>query len=178
MSRVGEKPVSVESGVTVSVQDKSVTVKGPLGELALDVAPALSVAVEDGRVSISRENDTRESRSLHGLTRSLIANMVVGVTKGFTRELLIEGVGFRAQIQGKKMLLSLGFASAKEYAIPDDITVTEEGGTKITVTGMDKQRVGQTAARIRSYFPVEPYKGKGIRYSDEMVRRKAGKTVA
>jgi large subunit ribosomal protein L6 len=155
-----------------------VSVKGPLGDLTIELATGIDVSVDDGQVVVSRVDDTRHVRSLHGLTRSLIANMIEGVTKGYKRELLIEGVGFKAVIQGKKMMLSLGFANAKEYAIPDDVTITEESGTRVTISGMDKQRVGQAAARIRSYFPVEPYKGKGIRYSDEVVRRKVGKTVA
>ena len=178
MSRVGEKPVPFAGDINVDVKEGSVTVKGPLGELSMDVASRISITVEGGQVSVLRADDTRQARSLHGLTRSLVANMIEGVTRGFERQLLIEGVGFRAVIQGKKMMLSLGFANAKEYVIPDDVTITEENGTRITITGMDKQRVGQAAARIRSYFPVEPYKGKGIRYSDEVVRRKVGKTVA
>jgi len=178
MSRVGKKPIELPGGVTVAVEGRAVKAKGPLGELEMVVVDGMSVSVDDGTVSVDRQDETRESRSLHGLTRSLIANMVEGVSKGYTRQLRIEGVGFRAAVQGRNLSLSLGFASPKIYAIPEGVTINEQGGTQITVSGMDKQMVGEAAARIRSYFPVEPYKGKGIRYADEVVRRKVGKTVS
>ena len=164
----------------MTISGRVIDVEGPKGKDSYEHRPEVTVRVDEDakEVIVERDNDERASREFHGLTRALIANMIEGVTKGYSRQLLIEGVGFRAQIQGKKMMLSLGFANAKEFAIPDDITVSEENGTRITVTGLDKQRVGQAAARIRSYYPVEPYKGKGIRYSDEVVRRKVGKTVA
>lgn len=179
MSRVGKHPVAVPMGVTVTVQAAQVTVKGPLGEMSLAAPVVVRVAVEGATVVVTREADTREGRSIHGLIRNLIANMIEGVSKGYAKVLLIEGVGFKAALQGKTGLsLSLGFASPVQFSIPAGIKVVEEGGVKLTVSGVDKQQVGDTAARIRSYFPAEPYKGKGIRYVDEKVKRKVGKTVA
>ena len=178
MSRVGELPISVAEGVSVSVNERDVVVKGPLGELSMVTPDRVSVSVDDGVVQVSRTEETKKGRSMHGLTRSLIANMVEGVTKGYKKELLIEGVGFRAAVEGKALSLSLGFASPKGFQIPDGITITVESGTRVSVTGIDKQLVGESAARIRAYFRAEPYKGKGIRYVDEVVRRKVGKTVA
>jgi len=178
MSRVGEVPIDVPSGVTVTVEGKQVRVKGNEGDLTLVLRPEIDVTIEDNRVTVVRADDTASSKGFHGLTRTLISNMVAGVAKNFVKVLLIEGVGFRATIAGKGLSLALGFASPKEYAIPDAITITEEGGTRLTISGPDKQKVGQTAARIRSFFPAEPYKGKGIRYQGERVRRKVGKTVA
>ena len=178
MSRIGEQPIAIPSGVTVEVDGGRVGVKGPKGALSLDLPGGVTASVSDGNVVLERVDDTRTSRSMHGLARSLTANVIEGVSKGFTRELEIQGVGFRAAVQGNALSLSLGFASAKIFNIPEGITVTEEGGTKLTVSGADKQKVGDVAARIRSYFPAEPYKGKGIRYKGEHVRRKVGKTVA
>lgn len=178
MSRVGEEPIDIVPGVTVTAAGGDVCVKGANGELTLTLRPEIGVTVGDGRVTVARADDMAATRGYHGLTRSLLANMIEGVSKGFAKVLLIEGVGFRAAVSGRALSLSLGFASPIAYAIPDGITITEEGGTKVTVSGADKQQVGQTAARIRSFFPAEPYKGKGIRYRDEHVRRKVGKTVA
>ncbi|OVE77000.1 50S ribosomal protein L6 [bacterium E08(2017)] len=178
MSRVGQKPIDIESGATVTVTGQTVSVKGKLGELSREVPEAIKVEVADNTVVVTRVDDTKQSKSYHGLIRTLVANMIEGVSKGYTKELEINGVGFKAQCQGQKVILSLGFASPIEYMAPDGVTVTEEGGTKVTVTGMDKQKVGDTAARIRSFFPAEPYKGKGIKYKDERVRRKVGKAVA
>jgi large subunit ribosomal protein L6 len=178
MSRIGDKPIGVPAGVTVKVEDRRVSAKGPQGELSVEIPERLSVALEDDRVVVGRPDDTRESKRMHGLVRSLVANMVEGVEKGFSRQLEIEGVGFRASVQGQTVSLALGFASPKEYKAPDGVTVTEQGGTKITVSGPDKQKVGEAAARIRAFSPAEPYKGKGLRYAGERVRRKVGKTVA
>lgn len=178
MSRVGQKPIDIPAGITVRVDGGRLHAKGPAGELSVAIPGPLQVAVADGRIQITRSDDTRESKSLHGLLRSLAANMVAGTAKAFSRELEIQGVGFRATLQGRKLSLALGFAAPVEYAIPDGVKVTEEGGTKLTVSGPDKQQVGDVAARIRSYFPAEPYKGKGVRYKGEHVRRKVGKTVA
>jgi large subunit ribosomal protein L6 len=178
MSRVGESPISVIDGVTVSINDPEVVVKGPLGELSMTRPGRVSVSLDNGTVHVTRTEESKEGRSMHGLTRSLIANMIEGVAKGYKKELLIEGVGFRAAVQGQELSLYLGFASPKLYAIPDGIKIEAEGGTRVSVTGIDKQRVGEVAARIRAYFPAEPYKGKGIRYVNEVVRRKVGKTVA
>ncbi|MDE0837701.1 MAG: 50S ribosomal protein L6 [Kiritimatiellae bacterium] len=178
MSRIGKIPVSIPSGVDVRVESGSVITKGSKGELSFAIPEEISVDVADGAVSVSAVSTGKQVRAFHGLTRSLIANMVEGVSNGFSKVLLIEGVGFRAAIQGANVTLSLGFASPILYVAPDTVSVTEEGGTRITISGIDKQQVGLVASRIRSYFPVEPYKGKGIRYSDEVVKRKVGKTVA
>jgi len=178
MSRIGANPIEVPDGVTVEISDRTVTVKGKLGEMERTLPEGLSAVFEDKQIVLSRLDDTREQKSFHGLMRSLVANMVEGVSKGYTRELEIQGVGFKAAVQGQTVSLSLGFASPIEYGLPDGITVTEQGGTKVTITGIDKQVVGDVAARIRSFFPAEPYKGKGIRYVGEQVRRKVGKTVA
>jgi large subunit ribosomal protein L6 len=178
MSRVGKKPIEVASGVTVTIDGIKVSAKGALGELSLELPEGTAARLEDGNVCITRSDDTRRSRSFHGLARSLVANMIEGVSKGFKKELRIQGVGFKAELQGGKVLLSLGFASAKEFTPPAGVTVAAEGGTRVIVSGVDKQAVGDTAARIRAYYPAEPYKGKGIRYAGEHVRRKVGKTVA
>ena len=178
MSRIGQEVIEVPSGVTVEVNGSAVAVKGPLGELGLNMRPEVSAKVDDGKVVVERADDTAAAKGFHGLSRTLIANMIEGVSKGYKKELEIQGVGFKAAIQGQKAILSLGFASPIEYAIPDGITVTEEGGTKVTVSGSDKALVGTCAARIRGFFPAEPYKGKGVRYVGEHVRRKTGKTVA
>lgn len=178
MSRIGIQPIAVPAGVTVTVSGQTVAVKGPLGEDAFTLPTLISAQVDENQVVVSRENDSRECKAFHGLSRSLVANMVEGVSTGFKKQLEIEGVGFRAQIQGQKVSLSLGFAYPKVYNVPDGVTVTEEGGTKLTVSGVNKQAVGEVAARLRAYFPAEPYKGKGIKYADEDIRRKVGKTVA
>jgi large subunit ribosomal protein L6 len=178
MSRVGKKPVSIPSGIHVSVTGSSVTVKGPKGEMARELHPLIKVSVEGDQVVVERTAETREGRSFHGLYRSLIANMIEGVDKGFSIGLEIQGVGFKADSKGSTLLLSLGFSSVVEYNIPDGVTVAIDGGTKLQVSGVDKQKVGEVAARIRAFAPAEPYKGKGVRYAGERVRRKVGKTVA
>ena len=178
MSRVGRKSIEVPAGVTVGVEGRVVSVKGPRGELIRELPPGTSAAVSEGTLSVSRADDARVSRSIHGLARSLLANMVEGVSRGYSRQIEVEGVGFRAVVQGGKLVLNLGFSAPIEYAIPEEIAVSVDGGTKIVVSGVDKQRVGCAAARIRSFFPAEPYKGKGIHYKGEHVRRKVGKTVA
>jgi large subunit ribosomal protein L6 len=176
MSRIGEVPVEVPAGVTVSVDGGSVVVKGAKGELTQELPAGITVEVEDGSVTVKRADDSR--KAFHGLIRSLIANMVVGVSAGYKKELEIQGVGFKAELKGKTLNLSLGFASPIEYAVPDTVTITLADPTKIAVEGIDKQQVGLVAARIRSFYPAEPYKGKGVRYKGEKVRRKEGKTVA
>lgn len=178
MSRIGQQPIAVPDGVTVAVEGGRVFAKGPLGELSTELPDGIQAGLSDGTLSVTRADDTRRNRSLHGLVRSLVFNMVEGVSKGFAKQLEIQGVGFRAAVEGSTLLLSLGFSGPKEFAIPEGVQVVVEGGTALTVSGPDKQAVGNAAARIRSYRPVEPYKGKGIRYRDEHVRRKAGKTVA
>lgn len=178
MSRIGIKPIEIPAGVTVAAENGLVTVKGKLGELSHKILPAIAAKVEDGQVVVARDNDRKEARSFHGLTRSLIANMIEGVSNGYTKSLEIEGVGFRMQAAGQIVTLSLGYASPKEYKVPEGVQVVDQGGTKLTVSGIDKQLVGRVAADIRAYYPAEPYKGKGIRYTGEVIRRKEGKTVA
>ncbi|MBN2301193.1 MAG: 50S ribosomal protein L6 [Lentisphaerae bacterium] len=178
MSRIGKQPVDVPSGVTVRVDGSHVFVKGSRGELDLQLPHGISAQSDAKKIEIVRSADTRDQKSAHGLTRSLIANMIEGVVNGYRKELAIEGVGFKAAVQGGKLSISLGFSSPIEYEIPEGIKITVNEGTKILIEGSDKQRVGDCAARIRSFYPVEPYKGKGVRYSNEHVRRKVGKTVA
>jgi large subunit ribosomal protein L6 len=168
-------PIAVPSGVTVSVSDHMVAVKGPKGQLTLSYAAPISVKVEGASVTVARPNEEKRSRQLHGLTRTLISNMVDGVTKGFSRNLEILGVGYRAQMQGKKLGLQLGFSHPVVFEPPAGIEIKVEGTNRIQISGADKQQVGQTAAHIRSIRPPEPYKGKGIRYEGERVRRKLGK---
>jgi large subunit ribosomal protein L6 len=175
MSRIGRMPVTVPAGVTVKVIDGSVSVKGPKGELALIVAPPITVSHDGGVVTVARPDEEKRSRQLHGLTRTLIANMIDGVTRGFSRHLEIVGVGYRAQMQGKKIALQLGFSHPVVVEPPAGITIAVEGTTKIAVSGADKRGVGQLAAQIRGIRPPEPYKGKGIRFEGERVRRKLGK---
>jgi large subunit ribosomal protein L6 len=178
MSRVGKNPVPIVKGVTVTVTGASVAAKGPLGELSLVLPEKIAAVVENGQVVVTVAESSRQGKSLHGLSRNLIANMIAGVSKGYSRVLLIEGVGFKATLQGKTLMLALGFATPVAFPIPAGIKIVEEGSIKVTVSGVDKYLVGDTAARIRSYFPAEPYKGKGIRYEGEHVKRKVGKTVA
>ena len=178
MSRIGQKPVDIIPGVTVVVEGRTVRVKGKQGELTYALPRAIEASVAEGKVHVKRVDDSREGRSCHGLSRSMIANMIDGVANGYSKELEIQGVGFKAALKGQSLLLSLGFASPVEYEIPAGIKVTEEGGTKLVIRGADKQLVGDATAHIRSFFPAEPYKGKGIRYRNEHVRRKVGKTVA
>lgn len=178
MSRIGKIPVSIPAGVEVRVESNVAHAKGPKGELTIAIPHDINVKVEDGAAHVENVGKSKQARAFHGLVRSLIANSIEGVLNGYSKTLLIEGVGFRAAVQGKDLSLSLGFASPILFNIPDTVKISEEGGTKIKIEGIDKQQVGQAAARIRSYFPAEPYKGKGIRYSDEKVKRKVGKTVA
>ena len=177
MSRIGKQPVEVPDGVDVAVKENSISVKGPKGELDLNINPEIAVAVEGSLINVTRSSDEAKDRALHGLVRSLIANMVEGVEKGFQKTLEIEGVGYRAQKQGAGLLLNLGFSHAINYATPEGVVIEVPDQTTIVVSGADKQSVGQTAAEIRSFRPPEPYKGKGIRYQGEYIRRKAGKTA-
>ena len=175
MSRVGNAPISLPSGVDVKVDAGAVEVKGPKGTLTQVLDSAISVSVDDGTVSIERDGDERNVRALHGLTRALINNMVVGVSEGFSKELTLVGVGYRAALKGKEIELQVGFSHPVSIPEEEGITFEVPEPTKIVVSGIDKQKVGQVAADIRSVRPPEPYKGKGIRYADEYVRRKAGK---
>lgn len=175
MSRIGRIPVTIPSGVTASQKDGELAIKGPKGELVLRPADGIRVQIEKEGVTVLARDDERRSRQLHGLTRTLIANMVEGVTKGFSRTLEIVGVGYRAQLSAKKLTLQLGFSHPIVVEPPPGIDVRVEGVNKITVSGADKQLVGEFAARIRRLRPPEPYKGKGVRYEGERVRRKLGK---
>ena len=183
MSRIGKAPISVPSGVTVDVLDGNVVrVKGPKGELKQALHPAITVALEDGELNVARPDDSKTNRSMHGLYRSLVANMVTGVTEGFKLELEAVGVGYRASNTGQVLELSLGYSHPIMFAVPEEVkveTVTDKGkAPKITLTGIDKQLVGQIAAKIRAFRKPEPYKGKGVRFVGEQIRRKAGKTAA
>jgi large subunit ribosomal protein L6 len=175
MSRIGRKPIEIPEGVTVSVIEGRVTVNGPKGELSQSVSPGMRIERSDGTLTVERPSDRGEHRSLHGLTRSLIANMVEGVTRGFEKRLEIQGVGYRARLQGKALELALGYSHPVSMPPPDGIEFEVPQPTEIIVRGIDKQLVGETAARIRKQRPPEPYKGKGIRYRGEYVRRKVGK---
>jgi large subunit ribosomal protein L6 len=175
MSRIGNAPIKLPPDVETSVDGNVVIVKGPKGSLTQALDPRISVSVEEGIVTVARENDQREARALHGLTRALIANMVVGVSAGYTKELQAVGVGYRGALKGTTLELQVGFSHPVEIKAPDGITFEVPEPTKFIVSGIDKQLVGQVAANIRSVRPPEPYKGKGIRYVDEYVRRKAGK---
>ncbi len=177
MSRIGKKPVPIGSA-KVSVNGQSITAEGPKGKLSLNVHPLIKVTQVDGNLVVERPNDERESKALHGLTRSLLANMVEGVTNGYRKALEIHGVGYRAEQRGKNLVLSVGLANQLTVPIPDNVTVTLEGNNKIVVTGADKQAVGQFAAQVRSMRKPEPYKGKGIRYEGEQVKLKPGKAFA
>lgn len=177
MSRVGVLPIPVPTGVEVAVRDSQVNVAGPKGTLSTSLPDVVRVDVADGTVAVSRADDERSSRAVHGLTRNLIANMVTGVSTGFTRELLINGVGYRAEVQGKTLVVDARYSRPVQLQIPADLAVQVEGGNRILVSGVDKQRVGQFASDVRSVRPPEPYKGKGIRYADEHVRRKVGKSA-
>jgi large subunit ribosomal protein L6 len=176
MSRIGRQPVAIPPGVSVTVaEDGLVTVKGPKGTLARRVNPALKITVENGTLTVTRPNDEKFYRAQHGLTRTLIANMVTGVTAGFSKYLEMSGVGYRAQLQGNKLVLQVGYSHPVEVTPPPGITFVLDSPTRIGVQGIDKELVGQTAADIRKIRPPEPYKGKGIRYQGEVIRRKAGK---
>ena len=176
MSRIGRLPVALVKGVKVEYRDGSLSVEGPKGKLARVCPQEVTVRVDGERALVERSEDTKRARSMHGLVRSLLANMVTGVTKGFERKLTIVGVGYRAEVAGKKLVLSLGYAKPVEFPIPDGIQVAVDANTKITVSGPDKEKVGQVSADIRECRPPEHYKGKGIRYDDERVRLKPGKT--
>ncbi|MCK4542340.1 MAG: 50S ribosomal protein L6 [Spirochaetales bacterium] len=176
MSRIGKLPVEIPQGVKVDVKDYQITVEGPKGKLTQDYKPGVDITVKDNLAIVTRKNDSKEARSFHGLYRNLIQNMVTGVSKGFTKSLIINGVGYRAEVKGNMIALNLGYSNQIEYEIIPDLTITCEGNNKVVISGIDKQKVGQAAAEIRSLRPPEPYKGKGIRYEDETIRRKIGKS--
>lgn len=176
MSKVGKLPVAIPAGVTVTVANNVVTVKGPKGELKQDFSSDVKVEVKDNEVVVSLENTTKQANAFHGLYRNLINNMVVGVTTGFTKTLVITGVGYRAEIQGKILMLNLGFSNDIFVTIPEGLAVTADAQGKVTISGISKQLVGEFSAQIRKLRMPEPYKGKGIRYENEVIRRKVGKT--
>ncbi|MEE9168901.1 MAG: 50S ribosomal protein L6 [bacterium] len=178
MSRIGQSPIPVLEGVTVEIKKNLVKVKGPKGELDQKVDPSITVKMGDGAVVLSRPTDNRQHRALHGLFRSLIANMVTGVTEGFSKRLQIVGVGYRAEMKGNSVVFQLGYSHPIVLTPPDGIEIKIDSPTDLTVSGISKELVGMIAAKIRSFRPPEPYKGKGIRYWDERVRRKAGKSAA
>ena len=176
MSRIGRLPIAIPAGVDVKIDGSAVTVKGPKGELSLTVASPIEVKLEDNQIVVTRPDDERASRSLHGLTRTLIANDIIGVTEGYSKGLEIVGTGYRVAQKGSAVEFALGFSHPVTVEAPEGITLTVEGNNKITVAGISKQAVGETAANIRKIKKPEPYKGKGIRYAGEVVRRKAGKS--
>jgi large subunit ribosomal protein L6 len=175
MSRIGKKPVALPKGVTASVEGQTVKVKGPKGELSVKLVPEVSVSLGEGAIQVSPREGAERGPQMWGLSRTLVNNLVEGVTNGFTQKLEIQGVGYRAAVQGKVLNLQLGFSHDVPYPIPAGITIVTEKPTMISVSGIDKQLVGQVAAEIRGYRPPEPYKGKGVRYEGEYVRRKEGK---
>ena len=175
MSRIGRLPIDVPSGVDVTIDGSAVKVKGPKGELSLTVANPIEVTLENGQVLVTRQNDERESRSLHGLTRTLIHNQIIGVTEGYSKGLEIVGTGYRVAQKGNSLEFALGYSHSITVDPPAGITFSVEGNTKVGVHGIDKQQVGEVAANIRKLRKPEPYKGKGVRYAGEIVRRKAGK---
>lgn len=176
MSRIGRKPINIPAGVEVKINGSEVSVKGPKGTLSQSFNPKMGIAQEGSEILVTRPDDQKENRSLHGLTRTLIHNMVVGVTEGFSKTLEVQGVGYRVQKQGKDLVMNLGFSHQVTMEAPEGIKLETPNPNKIVVSGADKQRVGQFAAEIREKRPPEPYKGKGIKYVDEVIRRKEGKT--
>jgi large subunit ribosomal protein L6 len=176
VSRIGRLPVKIPKGVKVSLQDGSVLLESSKGKVTQEYAPEVSVKIEGDSVVVARVDDSRKAKSLHGLYRNLIKNTLIGLSDGFSRVLLISGVGYKAEIKNKALILSLGYSTPIEYPIPPGITMEVEANTRVTVKGADRQQVGQICSEIRSFRPVEPYKGKGIKYENEYVRRKVGKS--
>ena len=177
MSRIGKIPISIPPKVKVEVKQRTVSVEGPKGKLQMELPSRTSAALQGSNVLVARDGDDREAKALHGLSRALINNMVKGVSDGFVKKLEIHGVGFKAAVQGKSISMTLGYSHPINYPIPDQIKITVEENTKLTIEGPSKQVVGQVAAELRSFYPPEPYKGKGVRYANERIIRKEGKTV-
>lgn len=175
MSRIGRKPINIPAGVTASVDNGVITVKGPKGTLDFKLNPAMTVEIKGDVIEVTRPNDAKENRSLHGLTRTLIHNMVIGVTEGYSKTLEVNGVGYRVQKQGNKCVMNLGYSHQVIVEDTEDIKIEVPDPNKIIISGIDKQKVGQFAAEVREKRPPEPYKGKGIKYADEVIRRKEGK---
>jgi large subunit ribosomal protein L6 len=178
MSRIGKQPIQIPSGVKIIINEKAVMLEGPKGKLSLELPYGITAEQSENKILIKRLSDTKDFRMKHGLIRALTNNMVKGVVEGFSKELEIQGVGFKAQISGKKLVLNLGFSHPVEFEIPDGISIQVPKPTQIMIQGIDKQLVGEVSAKIRAFYKPEPYKGKGIRYFGEHVRKKAGKTVA
>lgn len=176
MSRIGKLPIDISKNVKLDFTDSVLSVNGPMGRLSRKIMPCVNLEITDSSVSVTRNNELGSTRSAHGLTRTLINNMVVGVTQGFQKSLEINGVGYRAEVKGNELVLNLGYSHPVIFTIPSGVTVEVDKLTKVLVKGFDKELVGQTAAKIRSFRPPEPYKGKGIKYADETILRKAGKT--
>ena len=177
MSRIGRQPVAIPKGVQVTAQNGSVKVKGPKGELTMDLVSGVSLALSETEAVVKLERDDRNASAVYGLTRAMLANLVKGVGQGFQKSLEIQGTGFRAALDGKKLVLQLGYSHPVEYPVPDGVQIKVDSPTKLTVSGADKQQVGQVAAHIRGFRPPEPYKGKGVRYEGEYIKRKAGKSA-
>ncbi len=178
MSRIGKNPIAVPDKVQVTFEAPTITVKGPKGSLSARIVPEMSLEISDKEIRVERPNDARRNRALHGVTRSIVQNMVTGVTTGFQKDLEIHGVGYRASLEGKTLVMNLGFSHPVNYPVPEDVSVSVKDQRVISVTGIDKQRVGQVAAEIRAFKKPEPYKGTGIRYVGEHIMRKEGKSGA
>ncbi len=178
MSRIGKNPIAVPDKVQVTFEAPTITVKGPKGSLSARIVPEMSLEISDKEIRVERPNDVRRNRALHGVTRSIVQNMVTGVTTGFQKDLEIHGVGYRASLEGKTLVMNLGFSHPVNYPVPEDVSVSVKDQRVISVTGIDKQRVGQVAAEIRAFKKPEPYKGTGIRYVGEHIMRKEGKSGA
>jgi len=176
MSRVGLNPIPLPAGVSVRQEGSTLHIKGPKGELTSPVPPGISMVEEEGRVRFERANDQKQTRALHGLTRALAANAVTGVTEGFKKDLRIEGIGYRAKMEGKSLVLQLGYSHPVDFPVPQGIEINVDDQTKLSIAGIDKQQVGEIAAQIRRLRPPEPYKGKGVRYADEVIKKKVGKS--
>ncbi|MBC8245394.1 MAG: 50S ribosomal protein L6 [Verrucomicrobia bacterium] len=177
MSRIGSKTIDVPDKVKVAIADNHVSVEGPKGKLEMDMPRRTTVSQEENTLSVARDGDDREARAMHGLGRSLLNNMVIGVSEGFVKKLEINGVGFKAAVNGSTVTMNLGYSHPINYDLPDQVKVSVDKDTSVTIEGPDKQKVGLVAAELRGFYPVEPYKGKGVKYADEQVRRKEGKTV-
>lgn len=177
MSRIGKLPITIPEGVKITRADHMIQVKGPKGELSENIRPEIQVEISDSQIVVKRPSNSKYHRALHGLTRALLANMIIGVTKGFRRELEIIGVGYRAEKTGKGVTFYLGYSHPIVLLPPNEVSIEIAGANKVTVSGINKQVVGQVAAEIRSFRPPEPYKGKGVKYAEEQIRRKAGKTA-
>lgn len=175
MSRIGKQPIDIPKEVKITISGLLVSVEGPKGKLEQKIKPEISVNIEDSQAVVERKDESKRTKSFHGLYRKLIANMVEGVTTGFSKTLLINGVGYRAEMKGKQIIFNLGYSNPIEFPLEDGVSATLEGNNRVTISGIDRQKVGETCAEIRSLRPPEPYKGKGVRYENEYVRRKIGK---